>query len=126
MEINELAVKAAVEKKAGNLDQALVLYSQAMDQIVRAAMKYALKYEDVLEKIGNTETIREAYLIRVKEFYRKDETACRISNNMGVIFVEMGNYAAAKDMFIQAIDLTPEDVDYADPVESLEAVESLF
>jgi tetratricopeptide (TPR) repeat protein len=122
MTIPQLVTRAAMEKKAGNLNEALELYSKAMNIIVKEAMKYALKYEDPLEESDGDKVIREEYMEKVREFYKKDEVVCRISNNMGVIFTEIGNIPAARDMFLQAIDLTPEHIHYPDPIESLEVI----
>lgn len=123
--ITDLANIAAQEKKAGNREEALSLYSEAFDILVKEAMRYALKYEDATEKVDGELVARTEFKNKVKEYYRKDEVACRISNNMGVLFVELGNVQAAKDMFTQAIDLTPIGVTYEDPVESLHLLETV-
>jgi tetratricopeptide (TPR) repeat protein len=124
--LQELVTRATLLKKAGNLSESLSLFSQAFDLLVAEAMAYAQSKQAIfVDEIKDPEAINPEYTAKIKEYYHKNTNACLISNNMGVIFVEMGNLETAKEMFYQAIDLTPPEVEYPDPHQSLKTIDIL-
>ncbi len=123
MELQELITKAWNLKKEGKRIEALKLYSRAFDVLTQEAIKYARGFDDVIKDEGNTRKILPKYFEKSKEYLKQSDVACKISNNMGTIFAEIGNFEGAKKMFQQAIKLTPDDIDYQDPKIGLEELE---
>ncbi len=57
-----------------------------------------------------------------EKYLKRDEVAAVISNNIGVIFAELGDYKNAEKFFNQAIELAPDEVDYKEPQKNLEGL----
>ncbi len=55
-----------------------------------------------------------------EKYLKRDKVAAVISNNIGVIFAELGDYKNAEKFFNQAIKLAPDEVDYKEPQKNLE------
>ncbi len=120
--------KAFNLKNAGRLEESLDLYNTAFNALVKDAEAYAKNLEEVFcpENGGNCDKkISAKYLAKFKEHLKKDKCACVVSNNMAVIFAQMGEMASAKIFFEQAIDLTPEGEKYDDPFIGLEVLNGM-
>lgn len=119
MVIQDLLNKAWELKKSGDLVNALNLYGEAFEILADEASTYA---HSEPETFLNEETIRGEKVRTIlpklfdetKKYFRQDKVACTISNNIAVIYAELGNYEYAKKFFEQAIELTPENMDYPD------------
>lgn len=115
MELQELITKAWNFKKEGKRAKALKLYSRAFNVLTQEAIKYTCGFDDVIKDKGSTRKILPKYFEKSKEYLKQSDVACKISNNMGTILAELGDIEGAKRMFEQAIDLTPEGIDYQHP-----------
>ena len=129
MNSQELVNKAWSFKKEGKYAEALKFYSQAFDILISEASAYAHSQEGIfVDKEENKKKVRAIlpkHLDKVKEYLKHDKVACTVSNNMAVIFAEMGDNESAKKFFHQSIDLTPDNIDYPDPKIGLEELKKL-
>jgi tetratricopeptide (TPR) repeat protein len=123
MDLKEKLEKANCLKNDGKLKGSLELYNEAFNLLVEEARNYASKTEKVFQSEEKNE-ISPGYLKKFNEYLKKDRQACAISNNMGVLFAQMGEKASAKVFFEQAIDLTPKGEKYDDPFIGLEVLKS--
>jgi tetratricopeptide (TPR) repeat protein len=101
--------------------EALGIYNQIFNFLCKEAANHAHK-PDNFKDVGKTRKIFPGFFRDSKEFLKRDELACKISNNMGTIFAESGDIDSAESMFKQSIDLTPDDMDYKDPVIGLQNI----
>lgn len=119
MNLQELLNRAWELKKSGERLEALKLYSQSFDILSKEAQKYAHNsegtYEDIEENGENVRKISTKFFDKAKEYLKRDKVAAVISNNMGTILAELSDYEGAKKMFEQAIELTPDNMEYPDP-----------
>ena len=124
MDLQERLNKAWELKKSGDHMTALRFYHEVFNELGGEAAAYARMQPGTLtETIEGGEkvrTIQPEYLEKAKHYLRRDKIACTISNNMAVIFAELGDIASARKLFEQAIELTPEGFDYPDPRIALE------
>ncbi len=116
MDLQELINNAREATHNGELRKALDYYNQAFDLLVKESSEYVSKKDGVSDDIGETRLINPKYFDESKSYLKRDKTAAVISNNMGVIFAKLTDYEAAEKFFTQAIELTPDDYDYSDPV----------
>jgi tetratricopeptide (TPR) repeat protein len=107
-------------KKENNLLQALDYYNDAFDILVQDANEYANKHGNPYKDQGDTRMVLPSHFDLTKKHLKGDKLACTISNNMGTIFAELGDEKTAKEMFQQAIELTPDNLEYNDPKIALE------
>lgn len=112
MDLQETLNKAWELKKTGDRTGALKLYDEAFNTLASEATAYAHKQTRV-SPLSNKVT--PDIFAESKSYFKQNNVACTISNNMATIFAELGDYESAKKLFVQAIELTPEGVDYSDP-----------
>lgn len=124
MELNELLEKAYEQRNSEKFKESLESYNEAFDLLVKEAAEHAKKSCPVFESNEEKE-ISPKYLKMFNDYLKKDKRACIISNNMGVLFAQMGEKASAKIFFEQAIDLTPEGEKYDDPYIGLEVLDKM-
>ena len=119
MQAQELFNQAWELKKTGNLMEALKLYSKLFEILTAQATDHAhAQSGSFIDKMENGKKIRiisPKMFNETSNYLKKDKVAATISNNMAVIFAELGDFEAAKKFFEQAIELTPVDIDYPDP-----------
>jgi tetratricopeptide (TPR) repeat protein len=115
MELQELLNQAWQLKKEGDLKMALNLYNQAFDTLIKETSNYAHDSGDTVIDDEKSRKILPAYFSKSKEYLKRDKVAAVISNNMGTIFAELGDFESAEKFFHQAIDLTPNNENYQDP-----------
>lgn len=128
MDLQDLLRKASDLKKSGNRVDAFKMYSEAFDVLVKEANTYADSFENTgygsIDEDGKKVwTTLPAFFEKAKEYMKRDKTAAVITNNMGVILAELGDTKGAKKWFEQAVELTPDHVDYPDPTINLKNVE---
>ena len=123
MDLQELIDKAWNLKQKGERLEALKLYNQAFDILIKESTEYARNFNGVLIDNGQTRKILPKYFEKTKEYLKNERATRIISNNMGVILAELGNFEGAKKMFEQAIELTPDDINYQDPKIGLRELE---
>lgn len=127
MNLPDLLNKASDLKKKGKRVDAFKMYSEAFDVLVKEASTHAGSFENTgYESIEDGQKIwtdTPAFFEKAEEYMKRDKTAAVISNNMGVILAELGDAKGAKKWFKQAVELTPNQVDYPDPTINLKNVE---
>lgn len=92
-------------KKEGKFVEAMRLYSELYKQLIRDAFK----------NVGGATESYSGDEARVGEYFKKDNLACTILNNMGAILAEVGNKEAAKKYFEESVKYTPEGLGYQNP-----------
>ena len=100
-------------KKQGNLSNAMSLYSELYEQLIR----------DAFEHTGGSTGLAIDDKEKVDKYLTGDNLACTILNNMGVIWAETGNKEGAKKYFKLSINLTPRDLDYQNPIIGLKELD---
>ena len=118
MDAQQLVHRAWELKKAGELAEALACYDKAYNAIVGDAVSYAHSKGGVVDE-GSARKILPKNFTLVKEYLKQGKDVATILNNMGVICAELGQYGKAKGFFEEAIELTPENVDYPHPKTNL-------
>ena len=101
--------------------EALGIYNQIFDFLCKSAANYAHEPGN-FKDVGKTREILPGCLKDSKEFLKRDDLACKVLNNMGTIFAESGDIDNAESMFKQSIDLTPDAMDYKDPIIGLQNI----
>ena len=120
MDLQEKINKAVALKKQGKLVEALGVYDDVYNMLVREATKRANSIKGTTIDDGKTSTIMPKFFNEADKHLKRDKTACIVANNMGTIFAELGDFENAKKMFTDAINLTPKDFEYKDPHTALE------
>jgi tetratricopeptide (TPR) repeat protein len=124
--LKQLVSEAEELHKRGANVKALENYSKALDILVDAAKAAAEKSEPaMLQAVMGSGMMSQEYLKKFNDYLKKDQTAAIISNNMAMLFSQMGDKASAKAFFEQAIDFTPKGVCYDDPHVGLEVLKKL-
>lgn len=101
-------------KKERKYEEAMALYSELYEQLIRDAFDYTGK---------PTESEKEDEE-RINNYLKGDKLACTILNNMAVILAETGNKEGAKKYFELSIKLTPDNLDYQNPIIGLKELEN--
>lgn len=104
---------AWILKKQGNFEEAMSLYSELYEQLIK----------DGFERTGGVTDSEKGDQERINSYLKGDKLACTILNNMAVILAEAGNKNAARNYFELSIKLTPENFDYQDPIIGLKELE---
>ena len=117
MDLQETLKNAWELKTSGDRTGALKLYDEAFNMLTSEATAHAHKQTRV-SPLSNK--ITPDLFAESKSYFKRDNVACTISNNMATIFAELGDSESARKLFEQAIELTPEGVDYPDPKIGLE------
>ncbi len=130
MELQELINKAIELKKGNKYPEALNLYNKALDILFAEASEYARKQKgshmDSEESGEKIRKILPKHFDNAKIYLKHDKTVAIILNNMDVIYAENHDYESAKKLFEQAIELTPNEVDYPNPKVGLESLSKLL
>lgn len=100
-------------KKQGKFEDAMKLYSEFYEQLIR----------DAFEATGGIGKFEERDEIKVNKYLKGDNLACTVLNNMGVILAEAGNKEGARNYFEESIKLTPNGLDYPNPKVGLKELE---
>lgn len=108
MDLQKLISRARQVKKEGKFKEALDFYNKASNILCKKASDYAYNISG-----------ERGHFDRTREYFKRNKTACITSNDTGLIFAELGNYDTAKKFFEQAIELTPDGVNYLDPKTNL-------
>jgi|GEM_PF-1649617 len=119
--IEQLVQKALELEQQGEKDEALTTLSAAFDMLVEEAGVHAKAV------LGTTDTeelrLKTSELINhSNQYLRKNLTASMLLNNMGLLFMELGEYDASKQKFEESNSLIPDNTQYNDPVENLQTL----
>ena len=120
MDIQVLVDKARKLKSEGKLQRALACYNDALSLLIKEADKHARNTDGAMIDVGKVRTITSKLFDEAKNYLKRDKITAVVSNNMGTILAELGDYEGAKKIFEQAIELTPDGEDYPDPKIGLE------
>lgn len=115
--------KAKKFKKDGKLMDALDYYNKAFDLLVTVAHEHASKCKGAIIDKDRTRTITSILFEETRKYLKRDMLAAATSNAMGVIFVKLGDPEGARRMFEQAIELTPDGMDYISAKNNLKELE---
>ena len=124
--LQKLLDKAWKLKKIGERELALACYNDCFELLSKEAGKHARNQDGAVVDIGTTRRINPKLFEEVKYYLKRDKTSAVISNNMGVIYAELGDYKKARQLFEQAIDLTPGNIGYPDPHTSLKELQDEY
>lgn len=105
---------ARVFKKERKYEEAMALYSELYEQLIR----------DAFEHTGKPTKSEKEDEERINNYLKGDKMACTILNNMAVILAEVGNKEGAKKYFELSITVTPSDLDYQNPIIGLKELEN--
>ena len=118
----ETLVEAAFQlEQQGEKEEALITLSKAFDLLIDEAGAYARS----LETSTDLEVLRTRapqLLENSNKFLRQDLKASMLLNNMGLLFMELDQFDAAKQKFEESISLTPPEENYNDPQTNLQAL----
>jgi len=123
MDKQEIFNKAWRLKKEGKYSDALALYNELYEQLIKEASDYARGFEGSVVDEDKIRKLMPQLFRKVDEYLKKDNLACTILNNMGVIYAENGNTETAKKYFEESIRLTPDGIDYPNPKIGLKELE---
>lgn len=118
----ETLVEAAFQlEQQGEKEEALLTLSKAFDLLIDQAGIYARTQETATDL--DVLRARAPQLIEnSNKFLRQNLTAAMLLNNMGMLFMELEQFDAAKQKFEESINLTPQTEEYADPHNNLQAL----
>lgn len=115
-------------KKRGDIQKAIEVYSQATETLMSNIYE-KLKQEGCQEsnEVSNENSTglnheTECFFL-VPEKLKQDPLYCTIQNNIGVCYVDLGQYDEAKKALRDAIEYTPIGVDYKEPIIALRQLE---
>ncbi len=111
---------ARAYKKEGKFTKALELYDEVYNHLIKEAADYARSFEGPGIDNGDTRKVMPQFFNKADEYLKRDNRACTILNNMGVIFAEIGDKETAKKYFNESIKYIPDGLNYQNPHTSLE------
>jgi tetratricopeptide (TPR) repeat protein len=126
--ISSLNSLALTYKKKGNLNKALEIYDYAAQTLVHNIHEELRQAGDssILDHNPLTGEYDEGvgyfnieFAMLIEERLKQDEIYCRLENNIAVCHTELGNIEEAKKCFLEAIEFTPEGMNYQEPIMGL-------
>ena len=116
----------AATLKERDSQQALEGYNDAFNLLIDMAGKYAVEKESaVTTDMQELRSRAEVLFQHSKEYLKRDSTASTILNEMGALFMDMGEYDNAKQKFMESIEYIPDGEDYSEPADNLERLVTL-
>ncbi len=103
---------AVALKAAGRLADALDLYVELYEQLIKEAEAYARSFELSGIPAGILKTTPH-FVKHTEEYLKSDNWASAVLNNVCVILAEAGHTKAASEYFMKAITCMPGDFDPA-------------
>ncbi|MCG2809011.1 MAG: hypothetical protein L6275_01555, partial [Candidatus Portnoybacteria bacterium] len=83
--------KAWQYKKEGKFSDAIKLYDELYNQLIKEATEYARNFNGSQIDEGETRKVMPQFFNKADEYLKRDDLTCTILNNMGVIFAELGD-----------------------------------
>lgn len=121
-DMEQLLEKALKLEQQGEKDEALETLSHAFDILIDEAGAYARAEVGEGKEIDELRALAPTLIEYSTVFLRQNLTAAMILNNMGLLFLELGQYDAAVQKFEESVRLTPANIEYDDPSDNLQAV----
>ena len=115
--------QARIYKKEGKFADAMKLYDELYEQLIKESTDYARSFEGSEVDEGSTKKVMPQFFNKSDEYLKRDNLVCTILNNMGVIFAEAGDKKSAKKYFEESIKYIPDSLDYQNPKIGLEELE---
>jgi tetratricopeptide (TPR) repeat protein len=106
-------------KENGKIREAYEIYDKLYEELNNKAADYARGIKGSIKDEGDNRIIMPQYMSKVMEYLKRNKFTCIIANKMGEILAESGEIEGARGMFMDAIQFTPENVNYPDPHISL-------
>jgi len=112
-------MNAAHKFKEIDPQAALEGYNDAFNLLIDMAGKYACEQE-AEKDIQVLRAKAEVLFKHSKDYLKRDSTASTILNEMGLLFMEMGELDNAKQKFMESMEYIPDGEDYSEPADNLE------
>lgn len=125
MDIAELMQEGLEAKNGGDFREALDLYKQASELLIEEATQYTMKQKGMVVIKGDVGEVSPDYVSTVMEYIKDNPFSRVLYNNLGAIYVDCGDIELAKENFEEAINFTPDGVDYPQPKENLEKLKQM-
>jgi len=117
-------------RKMNQPQNALDWYSKANDCLLASIENSICKpkslcYKDVESDSDGKKgmVVLPYYFMKTKEELKSSPQYAMLQNNIGVCFMELGNFESAREAFIESINMTPDGFEYPLPVDALREVE---
>lgn len=108
-------------EQQGEKEEALLALSKAFDVLIDEAGAYARSQETVTD-IEHLRARAPQLLENSNKYLRQNLTAAMILNNMGLLFMELEQFDAAKQKFEESVAVIPLEEDYSEPQNNLQAL----
>lgn len=109
----------AAKLKESDAQAALERYNEAFNLLIDMAGQYALSKEEGKD-LQELRAKADALFAHSKEYLKRDSTAATILNEMGLLFMDMGESDNARQKFLESIEYIPDGEDYSEPADNLE------
>ena len=118
----ETLVEAAFQlEQQGEKEEALITLSKAFDLLIEEAAVYARSQETTTD-IEVLRARAPQLLENSNKFLQQNLKAAMILNNMGLLFMELEQFDAAKQKFEESINLTPVEENYSEPQNNIQTL----
>lgn len=115
--------QAWTNQKKGKFTDAMKLYDELYEQLIKEAADYARSFDRSEIDEGDAKKGMPLFFIKAEEYSKRDNRVCTILNNVGVIFTETGDKESAIKYFKESIKFTPDGLDYQNPKIGLKELE---
>lgn len=118
-------------KMMGKLNEALLYYSQGVDVLMDVTLNQISQSPEKSKFFGESKTqdgkiemqLKPLIWTRVHELLKLNPLYATFKNNMGVCFAEQGDIEQARACYLEAIEFTPDGVNYQAPRIGLEKID---
>jgi tetratricopeptide (TPR) repeat protein len=113
-------------KDAGELQAALEKYNEAFNLLIDMSGHYAREQEVAITDLKELRSKAEVLFAHSKDYLKRDSTAATILNEMGILFMDLGEHDNARQKFLEAIEYIPDGEDFSEPADNLERLVSIY
>ncbi len=116
-------------RKMGRITEALDSYNEGTERMFELASAQVHKnpslcYREEVIDGKATRTVLPYVFVKTFELLKSNPLYATLRNNAGVCFAELGDIESARNLYMEAIEYTPDGYDYSDPVRNLESLDS--